>query len=66
MKISRSTHVVEQKCLGIMKGYVKMPTRDTKSVSLGVSTNEQKRFGQSRKAPASGSAPCWGSVPQSG
>ena len=43
VKISGNCHVVERKCVGVMKWYMEMSTWDTGSLTLGVSACGQKR-----------------------
>ena len=60
VKISGSSHLVERKCIGVMKWDMQMPMWDTGrvSLSLGVSACEQK-WGYVKGAPMSGWAFNW-------
>ena len=62
---TQDAHVkIKQKRDGVMKWYMQMPTWDKRSLSLGVSACNQKRYDQSRRAPVSGRAPRWCIDPQ--
>ena len=49
VKISRSSHVVDWKCVGVMKWYLQMPTWGSQSVGVSESLNLQ-----SWRAPTAG------------
>ena len=61
VKINGGSHVVERKCVGVMRWYIQMPTWDRSSLRERVLS--QSQLAVTGMLPSDWS-PCWGSVPR--